>query len=549
MYKNIAPILKSSIDVKAESFLENKDMMLEKINELQNLLDEVELGGGQHHLDRLAAKGKLPVRERIKNLLDNDTPFLEISPYAAWGTSFTVGGGCVAGIGLIAGKECVIFANDPSVLGGAMTVYVWEKWMRCIQIARENRIPFINLVESAGADLRGMQPDSGENKARQLVFPHFAESGRSFYEMTELSKLKIPVVSIVFGSSTAGGAYQPGMSDYNIFIKQQSKAFLAGPPLVQMATGEISDDETLGGAEMHSKISGFSDFLAEDELDALRMCRNVVAHLNIYKKSSFSISAFKGPKYDPNDLLGLFSEDLKSPVDIREVIMRVVDESRFEEFKPLYGSTMVCGWSNVFGYPVGIIGNNGPIYPESAEKSASFIQLCNQSNIPLVFLHNVTGFLVGKDYERQGIIKKGAQLINAVSNSTVPHFSFIVGASYGAGTYAMSGRAYNNRFIFTWPTAKIAVMGPKQFAGVMSLVRRAKAARKGEKFDEKLDKQLVELVESAAEKESVALSASSMLTDDGIIDPRETRNVLGFCLSVADNNEVKGAESYGVFRL
>ena len=464
MYKNIAPILKSSIDVKAESFLENKDMMLEKINELQNLLDEVELGGGQHHLDRLAAKGKLPVRERIKNLLDNDTPFLEISPFAAWGTSFTVGGGCVAGIGLVAGKECVIFANDPSVLGGAMTVYVWEKWMRCIQIARENRIPFINLVESAGADLRGMQPDSGENKARQLVFPHFAESGRSFYEMTELSKLKIPVVSIVFGSSTAGGAYQPGMSDYNIFIKQQSKAFLAGPPLVQMATGEISDDETLGGAEMHSKISGFSDFLAEDELDALRMCRNVVAHLNIYKKSSFSISAFKGPNYDPNDLLGLFSEDLKSPVDIREVIMRVVDESRFEEFKPLYGSTMVCGWSNVFGYPVGIIGNNGPIYPESAEKSASFIQLCNQSNIPLVFLHNVTGFLVGKDYERQGIIKKGAQLINAVSNSTVPHFSFIVGASYGAGTYAMSGRAYNNRFIFTWPTAKMAVMGPKQFA-------------------------------------------------------------------------------------
>ena len=549
MYKNIAPILKSSIDVKAESFLENKDMMLEKINELQNLLDELELGGGQHHLDRLAAKGKLPVRERIKNLLDNDTPFLEISPFAAWGTSFTVGGGCVAGIGLVAGKECVIFANNPSVLGGAMTVYVWEKWMRCIQIARENRIPFINLVESAGADLRGMQPDSGENKARQLVFPHFAESGRSFYEMTELSKLKIPVVSIVFGSSTAGGAYQPGMSDYNIFIKQQSKAFLAGPPLVQMATGEISDDETLGGAEMHSKISGFSDFLAEDELDAVRMCRNVVAHLNIYKKSSFSISAFKGPKYDPNDLLGLFSEDLKSPVDIREVIMRVVDESRFEEFKPLYGSTMVCGWSNVFGYPVGIIGNNGPIYPESAEKSASFIQLCNQSNIPLVFLHNVTGFLVGKDYERQGIIKKGAQLINAVSNSTVPHFSFIVGASYGAGTYAMSGRAYNNRFIFTWPTAKIAVMGPKQFAGVMSLVRRAKAARKGEKFDEKLDKQLVELVESAAEKESVALSASSMLTDDGIIDPRETRNVLGFCLSVADNNEVKGAESYGVFRL
>ena len=549
MYKNIAPILKSSLDKTSDTFSANKEMMLEKINELQQLLDEAELGGGQHHLDRLAARGKLPVRERIKNLLDQDTPFLEISPFAAWGTSFTVGGGCVAGIGLIADKECVIFANDPSVLGGAMTVYVWEKWMRCIQISRENKIPFINLVESAGADLRGMQPDSGQNQARQLVFPHFAESGRSFYEMTELSKLKIPVVSIVFGSSTAGGAYQPGMSDYNIFIKNQSKAFLAGPPLVQMATGEISDDETLGGAKMHSEISGFSDYLAEDELDAIRICRNVVSHLNIVKKSSFSLSNFSEPRYDSDDLLGLFSKDLKSQVDIREVIMRMVDDSRFEEFKPLYGSTMVCGWANVFGYPIGILGNNGPIYPETAEKSASFIQLCNQSNIPLVFLHNVTGFLVGKDYERQGIIKKGAQLINAVSNSTVPHISFIVGASYGAGTYAMSGRAYNNRFIFTWPSAKIAVMGPKQFAGVMSLVRKAKAARKGEKFDEKLDKQLVELVEDAAEKESIALSASSMLTDDGIIDPRDTRNVLGFCLSIADNNEIKGADGYGVFRL
>ena len=549
MYKNIAPILKSSLDKTSDTFSANKEMMLEKINELQQLLDQAELGGGQHHLDRLAARGKLPVRERIKNLLDHDTPFLEISPFAAWGTSFTVGGGCVAGIGLIADKECVVFANDPSVLGGAMTVYVWEKWMRCIQISRENKIPFINLVESAGADLRGMQPDSGQNKARQLVFPHFAESGRSFYEMTELSKLKIPVVSIVFGSSTAGGAYQPGMSDYNIFIKNQSKAFLAGPPLVQMATGEISDDETLGGAKMHSEISGFSDYLAEDELDAIRICRNVVSHLNIVKKSSFSLSNFSEPRYDSDDLLGLFSKDLKSQVDIREVIMRMVDDSRFEEFKPLYGSTMVCGWANVFGYPIGILGNNGPIYPETAEKSASFIQLCNQSNIPLVFLHNVTGFLVGKDYERQGIIKKGAQLINAVSNSTVPHISFIVGASYGAGTYAMSGRAYNNRFIFTWPSAKIAVMGPKQFAGVMSLVRKAKAARKGEKFDEKLDKQLVELVEDAAEKESIALSASSMLTDDGIIDPRDTRNVLGFCLSIADNNEIKGADGYGVFRL
>tara|TARA_X000000368_G_scaffold388998_1_gene350960 strand:- start:1298 stop:2248 length:951 start_codon:yes stop_codon:yes gene_type:complete len=316
-----------------------------------------------------------------------------------------------------------------------------------------------------------------------------------------------------------------------------------------MATGEISDDESLGGAKMHSEVSGFSDYLAEDEMDALRICRNVVNHLNLVKRSDFDLRKYREPKYASEGLLGLFSEDLKEQVDIREVIMRFVDDSRFEEFKPLYGSTMVCGWANVFGYPVGILGNNGPIYPETAEKSASFIQLCNQTNTPLVFLHNVTGFLVGKDYERQAIIKKGSQMVNAVSNSTVPHITFVVGASYGAGTYAMSGRAFNNRFIFTWPTAKIAVMGPKQFAGVMSLVRRAKAKRKGEKFDEKLDKQLVELIEAAAEKESLALSASSMVTDDGIIDPRDTRNVLGFCLSVADNNEVKGAKGYGVFRL
>ena len=549
MYKNIAPQLKSNLDLDSDAFLKNKEMMLEKIDHLNSLLDEAELGGGQYHLDRLAARGKMPVRQRIKNLLDPDTPFLEISPYAAYGTTYTVGGGCVAGIGLVADKECVIFANDPSVLGGAMKVYVQEKWMRCIQIARENRIPFINFVESAGADLRGATADTSQNLVRQLQYPHFAESGRSFYEMTELSKLKIPVISLVFGSSTAGGAYQPGMSDYNIFIKNQSKVFLGGPPLVQMATGEISDDESLGGAKMHSEVSGFSDYLAEDEMDALRICRNVVNHLNLVKRSDFDLRKYKEPKYASEGLLGLFSEDLKEQVDIREVIMRFVDDSRFEEFKPLYGSTMVCGWANVFGYPVGILGNNGPIYPETAEKSASFIQLCNQTNTPLVFLHNVTGFLVGKDYERQAIIKKGSQMVNAVSNSTVPHITFVVGASYGAGTYAMSGRAFNNRFIFTWPTAKIAVMGPKQFAGVMSLVRRAKAKRKGEKFDEKLDKQLVELIEAAAEKESLALSASSMVTDDGIIDPRDTRNVLGFCLSVADNNEVKGAKGYGVFRL
>ena len=549
--ENIAPKLKSTLDTKSEQFIKNKEMMLDKLKFLDGLLDLAEIGGGLHHHERLAKRGKMPVRERVMNVLDPDTPFLEIQPYAAYGTNnYNVGGGCVSGIGIISGVECVIFANDPSVKAGAMTVYVGEKWARAIEISRDNKIPFISFVESAGGDLNVSRGD-GDNPpiAPTLQQSHFASTGRFFYEMTELSKLRIPVISVVFGSSTAGGAYQPGMSDYNIFIKDQSKAFLAGPPLVKMATGEESDDETLGGAKMHSEISGLSDYLAEDEMDALRICREVVSHLNWTKKGNEPDIKSSEPEYNEEELLGILSEDLKSAVDIKEIIARFVDGSKFEEFKPLYGSTLVCGWATVHGYQVGILGNNGPIYPQSAEKGASFIQLCNKRNIPLIFLHNVTGFLVGKDFERQGIIKKGSQLINAVSNSTVPHITFIVGASYGAGTYAMSGKAYNNRFTFLWPTAKIAVMGPEQMAGVMSIVRRAKAMRDGKKFDEKADKQLKEMVIDYLEKLSHGLVASSMLTDDGIIDPRDTRDVIGFCLSIVNNNHIEGAKEYGVFRL
>ena len=549
--ENIAPKLKSTLDTKSEQFIKNKEMMLDKLKFLDSLLDLAEIGGGLHHHERLAKRGKMPVRERVMNVLDPDTPFLEIQPYAAYGTNnYNVGGGCVSGIGIISGVECVIFANDPSVKAGAMTVYVGEKWARAIEISRDNKIPFISFVESAGGDLNVSRGD-GDNPpiAPTLQQSHFASTGRFFYEMTELSKLRIPVISVVFGSSTAGGAYQPGMSDYNIFIKDQSKAFLAGPPLVKMATGEESDDETLGGAKMHSEISGLSDYLAEDEMDALRICREVVSHLNWTKKGNEPDIKSSEPEYNEEELLGILSEDLKSAVDIKEIIARFVDGSKFEEFKPLYGSTLVCGWATVHGYQVGILGNNGPIYPQSAEKGASFIQLCNKRNIPLIFLHNVTGFLVGKDFERQGIIKKGSQLINAVSNSTVPHITFIVGASYGAGTYAMSGKAYNNRFTFLWPTAKIAVMGPEQMAGVMSIVRRAKAMRDGKKFDEKADQQLKEMVIDYLEKLSHGLVASSMLTDDGIIDPRDTRDVIGFCLSIVNNNHVEGAKEYGVFRL
>ena len=550
--ENIAPIFKSNLDTKSEQYLQNKKMMLEKLVFLDELLDLAELGGGQRHHERLARRGKMPVRERIMNVLDPDSPFLEIQPYAGYGTNnYNVGGGCVSGIGIISGVECVIFANDPTVKAGAMTVYVGEKWNRAMEISRDNHIPFISFVESAGGDLSVSGSGGGENppEAPSLHQNHFASTGRFFYDMTELSKLRIPVISVVFGSSTAGGAYQPGMSDYNIFIKGQSKAFLAGPPLVKMATGEESDDETLGGAKMHSEQSGLSDYLAEDEMDALRICREVVSHLNWNKKGLGPQKISTDPIYNSEELLGIISEDLKSAVDIREIIARFSDGSKFEEFKPLYGPTMVCGWTSVHGYQVGILGNNGPIYPESAEKAATFIQLCNKRNIPLIFLHNVTGFLVGKDFESQGIIKKGSQLINAVSNSTVPHMTFIVGASYGAGTYAMSGKAFNNRFTFLWPTAKIAVMGPEQMAGVMSIVRKAKALRDGKDFDEKADDELKKMVIGYLEKLSRGLVASSMVTDDGIIDPRDTRDVIGFCLSIINNIPIEGAREYGVFRL
>jgi len=549
--KNLAPKIKSNLDTNSKEFSQNKDMMLDKISFLDELLDKAKLGGGKHHHERLAKRGKMPVRERVFNLLDPDTPFLEIAPFAAYGTEFTVGGGCVCGIGVVAGTECVIFANDPSVLAGAMTVYVGEKWNRAMEIARVNRLPYINFVESAGGDLRMGTGKKGDQPpvAPTIGHTHFAATGRFFYDMTELSKMRIPVISVVFGSSTAGGAYQPGMSDYNIFVKDQAKVFLAGPPLVKMATGEESDDETLGGAKMHSEVSGLSDYLAEDEMDAIRLCRNVVSHLHWEKQGIEPSIPGDEPTLNPEELLGLVDEDLKSPLDIREVIGRIVDGSRFEEYKPLYGKTMICGWSMMHGYPVGIVGNNGPIYPESAEKAATFIQLCNKRNMPIIFLQNVTGFLVGKDFERQAIIKKGSQLINAVSNSTVPHITIIVGSSYGAGTYAMSGKAYDNKFTFLWPTAKIAVMGPKQIAGVMSIVRRGQAARKGEKFDEKADAEIVKMVENAAEQMSLGLVASSMITDDGIIDPRDTRTIIGFCLSVINNSEIKGASEFGVFRL
>jgi len=550
MRAHLAPPLTSNLDSGSEAYTKNRSDMLEQLEEIEQLLDEADGGGGPKAMDRLRSRGKMPIRERIYNALDPDTPFLEISALAGYKSDYAMGGGMVVGVGVIAGTECVIMGNDPTVLAGALTPYAAKKWMRALQIARDNRMPYVNFVESAGGDLRIQAgDDDGQSKRRRVQVDHFAETGRFFYEMIELSKMRIPTVCITFGSSTAGGAYQPGLSDYNIVVKEKSKIFLAGPPLVKMATGEESDDETLGGAQMHAEVSGTGDYFAEDEMDAIRICREVVSHLNWRKPGPGPTFEPAEPIHDPEELLGLVSRDLRQPVDVRDVIARVADGSRFEEFKARYGPTMICGWSTIHGYPVGILGNNGVIYPDAAQKAAHFIQLCNQVDVPLVFLQNITGYMVGKDYERDGIIKKGSQMINAVTNSTVPHLTVIIGSSYGAGTYGMSGRAFGNRFTFIWPTAKIAVMGPKQIAGVMSQVRRGQAARKGIPFDEEEDAAIVAMVEAIQEKGSLALRATGAISDDGIIDPRDTRTILGMCLSVVRNREVAGAEGYGVFRL
>jgi acyl-CoA carboxylase subunit beta len=543
------PVIESKLDVHSEMFALNRAQMLEALGELDALYEEAARGGGEEAIARLRARGKMPLRERIALLLDQDASFLEISPLAAWRSSFQVGSGFVVGIGVIAGVECVILGHDPSVRAGAFNAFNAKKLMRGLEIARTNRMPYVQFVESAGADLRGDAGGENPEATIQREVGHFAESGRLFYEITELSKMRIPTISVVFGAATAGGAYQPGMSDYNIFIQGQSKVFLGGPPLVKMATGEEANEERLGGAEMHCTISGLGDYLAEDERDGIRMCRDIVRHLNWRKEGPGPSLPADPPVYDHNELLGIVSRDLRQPFEMREVISRIVDGSRFEEFKPLYGPTLVTGWASIHGFPVGILGNNGALFSQSSEKAAQFIQLCNQIDVPLLFLHNITGFIVGTDFEQRGITKNGSKMINAVSNSTVPHLTVIVGASYGAGNYGMSGRAFGTRFIFTWPTAKIAVMGPKQMAGVMTIVQRSATERRGEVFDEAANAKRVAAVEFWAEERSKSLFATSRVADDGIIDPRDTRHVLGIALSACHNKAVAGTKEFGTWRL
>ena len=544
------PVIKTNVDRHDPAFQTNRAGMVALLDEIDSLLEQASQGGGAKAIERHRGRGKLLVRERVALLLDPDSPFLELSPLAGYKTDYNVGGGMVLGIGVVEGTQCVIIANDPTDLGGAMTAVSIRKLMRALEVARLNHMPYIQLVESAGGDLRGLSAGEDPDALMRRNLGHFAETGRMFHDITELSARGIPTISVVFGSSTAGGAYQPGLSDYNIFVRGGAKVFLGGPPLVKVATGEDSEDEELGGAEMHASTSGLADYLAGDEYEAIRMARDVIAHLHWRKQGPGPVSETpEPPVQDTEDLLGLMPIDLRAPVDAHEVIARITDGSRFEEFKPRYGPTLVTGWATIHGFPIGILANNGVLFSDSSQKAAQFIQLCNQSDTPLLFLQHITGYMVGRDYERGGIVKYGSQMINALSNSKVPHVTVILGASYGAGNYGMGGRAFDTRFVFLWPTAKIAIMGPKQMAGVMSIVRREQAARRGQPIDEEMEAAITKAVEDFAEAQSLGLYATGRVVDDGIIDPRDTRTVVGLALSACHNAPVKGADGFGVFRL
>jgi len=530
-------LLATNVDRSSDIFRRNREAMLARLADLDDQQEAARGGGGPAYVARHRSRGRYLARERIDLLLDEEAPFLELSSVAAWGTEFTVGASVVTGIGVVAGTECLIIAHDPTVRGGASNPFTWRKVLRATAIARENRLPTINLVESGGGDLRTQA---------ELFVP----AGRLFHDLSALSAAGIPTIALVFGSSTAGGAYVPGMCDYSVMVRRAARVFLGGPPLVKMATGEDAEEEALGGAEMHSRVSGLSDYLAEDELDCIAIGRRIVEHLHWRKLGPGPSEAPEPPVHDPEDLLGIASVDLKVPFDPREVLARVVDGSRFEEYKPLYGTALVTGWASIWGYPIGVLANaRGVLSNEEAEKGTELIMLCNQSDLPIVFLQNTTGFMVGTRYEQRGIVKDGAKMINAVTNSSVPHVTLTMGASYGAGNYGMSGRSYDPRLAFSWPNAKTAIMGPEQLAGVMSIVARQAATAAGRPFDEEAEAARRAQLEQRIEEESLALFISGRLYDDGIVDPRDTRTVLGMSLSVCHNNVVAGTRGYGVFRM
>ncbi len=508
--------------------------------ELREKLEQTALGGPersrQKHLDR----GKLLPRERVRTLLDPGSPFLEVAPLAANGMydDAAPGAGVIAGIGRVAGVECMVVANDATVKGGTYYPITVKKHLRAQEIALENNLPCLYLVDSGGAFL----------PLQDEVFPDRDHFGRIFYNQARLSAKNIPQIAVVMGSCTAGGAYVPAMCDEAIIVKEQGTIFLGGPPLVKAATGEEVDAETLGGADVHTRLSGVADHFAENDTHALAIARDLVADLNRPKPAMEPESAPVDPAHPPEDLYGILPDDTRYPFEVREIIARIVDDSEFSEFKARYGTTLVCGFARIHGYKVGIVANNGILFSESALKGAHFIQLCNQRNIPLVFLQNITGFMVGKKYEQSGIARDGAKMVTAVACSHVPKFTVVIGGSFGAGNYAMCGRAYQPRFLWMWPNARISVMGGEQAASVLATVRRDALEARGEKWPAEDEEQFKAPIRDQYEHQGHPYYASARLWDDGVIDPVDTRRVLGLALAASANAPIE-KDRFGVFRM
>jgi 3-methylcrotonyl-CoA carboxylase beta subunit len=527
-------LLRSDIDPRAPEFAANAEAMRALITDLRARVAEAEQGGGETARKRHLARNKLLPRDRVAGLIDPGSPFLELSQLAAYGLygNEVPSAGIVTGIGRVSGRECVIVANDATVKGGTYFPITVKKHLRAQEIARQNRLPCIYLVDSGGAFLP-MQDE---------IFPDRDHFGRIFFNQANLSAQGIPQIAAVMGSCTAGGAYVPAMSDESIIVRKQGTIFLGGPPLVQAATGEIVSAEDLGGADVHARTSGVVDHYAHDDRHALALCRRIVAGLNHVKRPQIELRAPQPPRYDPAELYGVVPVDLRAPYDAREVIARIVDASEFDEFKHLYATTLICGFAHIFGYPVGILANNGILFSESALKGAHFVELCSQRGIPLVFLQNITGFMVGRKYEAGGIAKDGAKLVTAVSTTSVPKFTVIVGGSYGAGNYGMCGRAYEPRFLFMWPNARISVMGGEQAAMVLAQVRR------GEPQSMEQEEAFKAPIRAQYETQGHPYYATARVWDDGIIDPVDTRRVLGLALSAALNAPIPRTQ-FGVFRM
>jgi len=533
-------VLKSEISTKTALFAENVAAHRAAMAPVHDAVKTAMDGGGENARERHLARGKILPRERVSRLLDPGSPFLEVGLFAAHDQydSAAPSAGVITGIGRVAGREVMIVCNDATVKGGTYFPMTVKKHLRAQEIAEQNSLPCVYLVDSGGANL----PNQDE------VFPDRDHFGRIFYNQAVMSSKGIPQIAVVMGSCTAGGAYVPAMSDEAIIVKEQGTIFLGGPPLVKAATGDVVTAEELGGGDLHTRLSGVADHLARDDAHALAMARRAVADLNRPKAEQLEIRSPEPPMYDPDEILGVVPADLKTPYDIREVIARVVDGSRFNEFKARYGTTLVTGFAHIHGIPVGIIGNNGVLFSESAVKGAHFVELCSQRHIPLIFLQNVTGFMVGKTYEAGGIAKDGAKLVTAVASTKVPKLALIVGGSFGAGNYGMCGRAYSPRFLWTWPNSRVSVMGGEQAAGVLATVRRDAIERRGGTWSAEEEAAFKQPTLDMFEHQSNPLYASSRLWDDGIIDPRKTRDVLGLSLSATLNAPIEDTR-FGVFRM